>query len=209
MYKDLRSYSPHFHDQQDYVTSTTVLLANTYTLGGDWSTASDIRMKMNQSGMKKMAGLSWTVVDGKIVKFRAHGRSHPRSEEIYAELERLTNGLIEHGYKCDTCWITRPMMNDETRESVLSGHSERLAIAFNLIQQPVPSCIQILKNLRVCGDWRKLFSFDLLENFHCDLLVDTFIKLIARIHQCLIIVRDTNRTHHFHPNGQCPCRDYF
>ncbi|CAF1176710.1 unnamed protein product [Didymodactylos carnosus] len=181
----------HFHDQQYYVTPAAVLLANTYALSGHWSTASDIRMKINQSGMKKMAGLSWTVIDGKIVKFRAHDRSHRRSEEIYAELERLTNELIKHGYKCDTSWITRPMTNDETGESVLSGHSERLAIAFNLIQRPIPARIQIMKNLRVCGDCH------------------TFIKWIARIRQCLIIVRDANRTHHFYPNGQCSCRDYF
>ncbi|CAF1295049.1 unnamed protein product [Didymodactylos carnosus] len=143
---------PHFHNQQDYSTSAAVLLANTYALSGDWSAASDIRMKMNQSGMRKMAGLSWTVVDEKIVKFRAHDRSHPQSEEIYAELERLTSELIEHGYKCDTSWITRPLMNDETEESVISGHSERLAIAIHLIQRPVPSRIQVMKNLRVCGD---------------------------------------------------------
>jgi hypothetical protein len=47
------------------------------------------------------------------------------------------------------------MMDDETEESVLSGHSERLAIAFNLIQRPMPTRIQINKNLRVCGDGRK------------------------------------------------------
>ena len=47
------------------------------------------------------------------------------------------------------------MMDDETEESMLSGHSERLAIAFNLIQHPIPTRIQIMQNLRVCGDCRK------------------------------------------------------
>ncbi len=63
--------------------------------------------------------------------------------------------LKEHGYQCDASWISRPMMNDETEESILSGHSERLAIAFNLIQHPIPTRIQIMNNLRVCGDCRK------------------------------------------------------
>jgi len=62
---------------------------------------------------------------------------------------------MEHGYEYDGSWISRPMMNDETEESVLSGHSERLALAFNLIQRPAPTRIQIMKNLRVCGDCRK------------------------------------------------------
>ena len=66
-------------------------------------------------------------------KFRAHDRSHPRSEEIYQELDRLTKELIKHGYKHDESWITRELHIDETVESALCGHSERLAIAFNLI----------------------------------------------------------------------------
>ena len=45
-------------------------------------------------------------------------------------------------------------MQDETEESVLNGHSERLAIALNLIQRPMPKEFQIVKNLRVCGDCR-------------------------------------------------------
>ena len=94
-----------------------------------------------------------------VQRFRAHDRSHPRSMEIDAELYRLMNELIEQGYKCDASWITRSLMNDETPESVLCGHSERLAIAFNLIQRPVPSRIQIVKNLRVCNDCREFLVF--------------------------------------------------
>jgi hypothetical protein len=63
--------------------------------------------------------------------------------------------LIEHGHKFDARWITRPLMSDETVESVLNSHSERIALAFNFIQNPVPSEIQITKNLRICGDCRE------------------------------------------------------
>jgi hypothetical protein len=80
-------------------------------------------------------------------------------KEIYEELERLIKELIEHGYKCDASWVTRPLMHDETHESVLSAHSERLAIAYHFIQRQVPSRIQIVKNLRICGDCRELFVF--------------------------------------------------
>ncbi|CAF4098570.1 unnamed protein product, partial [Adineta steineri] len=76
-------------------------------------------------------------------------------------------------------------------QSVLCGHSERLAIAFNLIQQPIPDRIQIVKNLRICGDCHSV------------------IKLIAQIYQRLIVVRDVNRIHHFYPNGNCSCQDRF
>ena len=88
-------------------------------------------------------------------QFRAHDHSHPQSKEIYEELERLSNELREHGHTFDSSWITRPLEENETVESVLCGHSEKLAIAFNFIQQPPPSIIQISKNLRICGDCRK------------------------------------------------------
>ena len=74
--------------------------------------------------------------------------------------------MIEHGHRFDRSWITRPLMVDETVESVLNGHSERLALAFNFIHQPVPSPIQITKNLRICGDCRKE-NFLSLTSFSC------------------------------------------
>ncbi|CAF2196422.1 unnamed protein product, partial [Rotaria magnacalcarata] len=74
---------------------------------------------------------------------------------------------------------------NETIESVLCGHSELLVIALNLIQEPAPKFIQVVKNLRICG--------------HCH----EFTKVIAKIEQCDIVVRDANRIHHFYPNGQC------
>ncbi len=66
---------PYLKDQEIYATSATVLLANTYALAGDLTAASMIRMKMNQSGLKKLPGLSWTVVNGKIVVNRKRKKS--------------------------------------------------------------------------------------------------------------------------------------
>jgi hypothetical protein len=141
-------------------------------------------------------------------KFRAHDRSNPRSSEIYQELDRLTKRLMELGYKPDESWITRELRNDETIESALCGHSERLAIAFNLIQRPIPTRIQIVGNLRVCGDCSK-FKIDLFFKIKFFSFLDLFTKLIAQIHQCSIIVRDANRIHHFSPNGECSCQEHF
>ena len=88
-------------------------------------------------------------------EFRAHDRSHPRSPEIYAEVERIAKELAEHGHQYDRSWITRPIEGDETVESVLCGHSERLAIAWNFVEDPNTRLIRVAKNLRVCGDCRK------------------------------------------------------
>jgi hypothetical protein len=39
--------------------------------------------------------------------------------------------------------------------------------------------------------------------------LDTAIKLIAQIRQCVIIIHDANRIHHFDPTGKCSCNDRF
>ncbi|CAF4177651.1 unnamed protein product, partial [Rotaria magnacalcarata] len=101
------------------------------------------------------------------------------SSEIYAEAEKISNELIEHGHQYDSSWITRPLKQDETVASVLCRHNERLAIAWNFVVNPNTKIIQITKNLRVCGDCHQTT------------------KLIAYIRQCEIIVRDANRIHHF------------
>lgn len=75
--------------------------------------------------------------------FRAHDRSHHQSDGIYAELERLSNELKIYGHEYDSSWITRPLKTGETIESVLCGRSEKLAIAFNFIQNPRPSFILV------------------------------------------------------------------
>jgi hypothetical protein len=47
------------------------------------------------------------------------------------------------------------------------------------------------------------------DGIFSDRCLDRATKLIAKIRQCTIIVRDANRIHHFYPNGQCSCQDHF
>ncbi|CAF4025664.1 unnamed protein product, partial [Rotaria sp. Silwood1] len=180
-----------FPESTSPLTSAAVLLANVYASSGEIEKASNIRTQLAQSNTKKKVGLTHTVVNEQIFQFRAHDQSHPRSSEIYAELEKLSKELIEHGYEPDSSWITRPLNSDETITSVLCGHSEKLAIAWNFVANPNVSRIQLTKNLRICGDCHRAT------------------KLIAAIRQCEIIARDANRIHHFYRNGQCSCNDYF
>ena len=63
--------------------------------------------------------------------------------------------LIQHGHQYDSAWITRTLNEGETIASVLCGHSEKLAIAWNFVLNPNAIRIQITKNLRVCGDCRE------------------------------------------------------
>ena len=47
------------------------------------------------------------------------------------------------------------MGRDETVVSVLSGHSERLAMAWSFLENPGATEIELTKNLRICDDCRK------------------------------------------------------
>ncbi len=53
------------------------------------------------------------------------------------------------------------------------------------------------------------FPFVFLISNNMFFFLDQATKLIAKIRQCEIIVRDANRIHHFYPNGQCSCQDHF
>ncbi|CAF1692051.1 unnamed protein product, partial [Adineta ricciae] len=81
-------------------------------------------------------------------EFRAHDISHPRSDEIYREVQKMSKELVAHGHEYDSSWIIRTMGEDESVESVLCGHSERLAMAWNFVANPHAKRIQITKNLR-------------------------------------------------------------
>ncbi|CAF1310395.1 unnamed protein product [Adineta steineri] len=189
IYNKMKSLFP---GEKDALISASILLANTYTSLGDSQRAEDIRLdRIKEFGKEVRVGLSWTEVNGTIVQFKAHDQSHPQSKEIYTELKQISAELIEYGHKYDSTWITRPLQKNETVESVLCGHSERLAIAFNFVARSNPSMIQITKNLRVCGDCHEAT------------------KLIAKIRKCEIIVRDASCIHHFYTNGQCSCQDHF
>ncbi|UJR15885.1 hypothetical protein I4U23_002810 [Adineta vaga] len=180
-----------FPQSSDSLVSAAVLLSNIYCGTGDLEKASTIKNDLMKSGAKKRVGLAWTDTNGEIFEFRAHDRSHPRSAEIYVEVEKISKELIQHGHKYNSSWVTRPIQADETVESVLCGHSEKLAIAWNFVVNPNTKMIQLTKNLRVCGDCHEAT------------------KLIAAIRKCHIIVRDANRIHHFGPDGVCSCNDYF
>lgn len=55
-----------FPQSNDLFASASVLLANVYESIGDTDKASDIRIQLNKSGVKRKIGLSWTVVNGQI-----------------------------------------------------------------------------------------------------------------------------------------------
>ncbi|KAL3498858.1 hypothetical protein ACH5RR_041590 [Cinchona calisaya] len=171
------------------VSGYYVLLSNIYAKAGRWKEVTSIRSIMKGRGIKKLPGISNVELNNQVHTFLAGDRSHPQSKEIYEELDILIGKMKETGYVPETEDALHDI-EDEDKENQLVVHSEKLAIVFAIINTKPGTQIRITKNLRVCGD--------------CHIAA----KLISKIAKREIIVRDTNRFHHFE-NGFCSCGDYW
>ncbi|KAM7267951.1 hypothetical protein ACFE04_010117 [Oxalis oulophora] len=174
-------------DPQD--DATHVLLSNMYASLKKWKNVAVVRKNMKKQGVKKEPGLSWIENQGTIHSFVVGDKSHPDLKLINGMLEWLNLKSQRLGYIPDRNAVLVDI-EDEGKKRVLWSHSERLALAYGLIKLPSGSHIRIIKNLRFCMDCHTLF------------------KLVSKIVQRDIIVRDINRFHHFH-DGICSCGDYW
>ncbi|PKA64866.1 Pentatricopeptide repeat-containing protein [Apostasia shenzhenica] len=170
-------------------TGCHVLLANIYSGNGRWHDARGVRNSIEMSGERKIPGCSSIEVDGKFYEFLVGDRSNPQTNQIYSCLEEIVAKLKERGYVPE---LGEALLDadEEDKETALTIHSEKLAIAFGLLNTRPRTRIRIVKNLRVCLD--------------CHLLT----KFISKVYDREIIVRDRVRFHHF-KDGSCSCGDYW
>lgn len=167
-----------------------VLLSNIYAKTGSWDRVSGIRKLMRDSGLKKEPGCSSIAVNGIVHEFLAGDNSHPLSREIYSKLDEIAATLKSIGYVPNKSHLLQLVEEEDIQEQALSLHSEKLAIAFGLISMVPSQPIRVVKNLRVCGDCH------------------TVAKLISRVYNREIFLRDCYRFHHFR-GGHCSCMDYW
>ena len=165
-----------------------VMLSNMYATDGRWKDVAAIRSLMKNKKVKKFAAYSWIESGGKFYKFVSEDRSHPESKAIYLQLNELVRKLQESGFIPDKSLVLHNVGEDEKFEAICY-HSEKLALAFGLIKNPQgKQPIRILKNIRVCSDCH------------------AFMKFVSNIIERPIILRDSNRFHHF-VGGHCSCKD--
>ncbi|XWS11859.1 hypothetical protein CRYUN_Cryun37aG0037200 [Craigia yunnanensis] len=129
---------------------------------------------------------SWVEVKGKIHAFLTGDDFHPQIKEINAVLEGIYEKMKVGGLggpKCDS-------MNEIeiSKAEIFCGHSERLAVAFGLINTVPGTPIWVTKNLHMC------------QSCH------STIKFISKIVRREISVRDTEQFDHF-KDGICSCGD--
>lgn len=174
-------------DPRDVGTYT--LLSNMYAKASSWDGVSTIRKMMRERNVKKEPGVSWLEIRNVVHVFASEGSNHPESIQIYKKVQLLLEMIKPLGY---VPYIEAVLhdVEDEQKESYLNYHSEKLAVAYGLMKIPSPAPIRIIKNLRICDDCH------------------TVVKLISKVTNRLIIVRDASRFHHF-CDGTCTCADHW
>ncbi|XP_010270910.1 PREDICTED: pentatricopeptide repeat-containing protein At3g24000, mitochondrial [Nelumbo nucifera] len=166
-----------------------VLLYNIYASAGRWVDAATVRKMMKESGVKKEPACSWVEIENTVHMFVANDDTHPQRKEIHRMWEKISGKIKEVGYVPDPSHVLL-FVDQQEREAKLQYHSEKLALAFALLNTTPGSTIRIKKNIRMCGDCHSA------------------IKFVSKVMDREIIVRDTNRFHHF-SNGSCSCGDYW
>ncbi|KAI3817708.1 hypothetical protein L1987_11506 [Smallanthus sonchifolius] len=179
----------HVFELDPYDSGPHILLYNIYASAGKWNEASKVRKFMKEIGVKKEPACSWVEIENSVHMFVANDENHPMQNEINRMWRKISEKIKEIGYVPDTSHVLL-YVDEQEREVKLQYHSEKLALAFALLKTPPGSTIRIKKNIRVCGDCHSAFKF-------ASLVVERE-----------IILRDTNRFHHFH-RGSCSCGDYW
>ncbi|XP_047156856.1 pentatricopeptide repeat-containing protein At5g04780, mitochondrial isoform X1 [Vigna umbellata] len=179
----------HLFEMEPNNAGNHILLANIYAANKKWDEVARARKLLRESDLKKERGTSWIEIKNKIHSFTVGERNHPLIDEIYAKLDDLVVELKKLNYEVDTDNDLHDV-EESRKQMLLRHHSEKLAITFGLMCLPSGIPIRIIKNLRICGD--------------CHI----FMKLMSKFTSREIIVRDTNRFHHFR-DGFCSCREFW
>ncbi|XP_074569148.1 putative pentatricopeptide repeat-containing protein At5g52630 [Curcuma longa] len=168
-----------------------VLLSNILVSAKMWDEASSIRVimrdRMRDRCVTKVPGCSWVQVRDKVYTFVKGDDKNPHREAIYGFLKDIREKMRFDGYLPDTEYVLQDVAEEE-KEELLCSHSEKLAVAFGILNVNSESVIRVFKNLRICGDCHNT------------------IKFMAKFTGLQIIVRDNVRFHHFR-DGNCSCKD--
>ncbi|KAJ6338856.1 hypothetical protein OIU76_008340 [Salix suchowensis] len=171
-------------DAAPYVTMSNILAE-----AGQWDSVVEVKKAMRDRGVRKLPAYSWVEIKHKVHVFSANDDKHPQQLEILRKIEMLAEQMEKEGYDPDIS-CAHQNVDKESKIDSLKYHSERLAIAFALINTPEGSPILVMKNLRACTD--------------CHAAIKVISKIVGRE----ITVRDSNRFHHFR-DGSCSCGDYW
>ncbi|CAD6236221.1 unnamed protein product [Miscanthus lutarioriparius] len=169
-----------------------VLMSNIYTDTGQLDNVARVRAMMRERGLKKEPGCSYVEHKGRVHLFMADDHSHPQARRIYELVIRLELMVKEKssGVRESEVAAAKGRMEKAAAQPLVGIHSEKLAVAFGLLNTEAGSEIVVIKNLRVCGDCH------------------SFLKVVSATTNRAFLVRDASRFHRF-DGGVCSCKDYW
>ncbi|KAH0689494.1 hypothetical protein KY289_016852 [Solanum tuberosum] len=100
-----------------------VLLSNFYASSGRWRDVSKMRLKIRDTGVRKMPGYNWVEVQNQIHLFSVGDTMHPDNKRIYAFLEELEFLMKQKGYVSTTKLVLHDV-DEEEKAHMLKYHSK-------------------------------------------------------------------------------------
>lgn len=167
-------------------TETYVSLLNMYLSEGRWKDVSKVRKLMKEEKLGKLKDWSWISIKEKVYSFKPNDKSHSQSAEMYNLLENVLDEVKNLGYEPVEYM---EVIEEEDEEKVFSStiyHSEKLAVAFGLLNLPTAHPIRVVKSITMCRDCHNFISF------------------ISLLKGREIVIRDSKQLHKF-LNGCCSC----
>lgn len=106
---------------------------------------------------------------------------------MFDKVRELCDGIKAAGYVPDVTAVLHDV-DEERKEIMLLGHSEKLALAFGMMHIHIPKPIRVMKNLRICVDCHN------------------FAKFVSQVYGREVVIRDKSRFHMV--DGTCSCGEY-
>ncbi|CAI9116100.1 OLC1v1017166C1 [Oldenlandia corymbosa var. corymbosa] len=168
-------------------SETCFLLLNMYLSAERWKDVSRVRKMMKAGKVGKVTDLSWITIKDKVYSFKPDDQ-HQSISDIEELMRDLQEKVISEGYEMQA---SLDVTNSEDQETALSTvhHSEKLALAFGLLNTPNATPMRINKSISMCKDCHN------------------FVKFVSLSTGRTIIIRDSKRLHKF-VDGRCSCGDF-
>ncbi|CAN6678865.1 unnamed protein product [Malus baccata var. baccata] len=170
-------------------TETYTLLLNLYHSAGRLKDVAKVRKMMKEEKLEKLRDWSWISIRDKIYSFQQNDNLHPYSADTQKFVQSLIDRVKSLGYQS---LEILEVPNEEDEEQTLiptAYHSEKLAIAFGLLNMPNAAPIRVIKSIVMCRDCH------------------SFVKFVSLLTGREMIIRDSKRLHRF-VNGTCSCGDF-
>ncbi|GLT60561.1 hypothetical protein SLA2020_333230 [Shorea laevis] len=170
---------------------TYQLLLTTLMSAEKWEYASIVKELVREKKLEKPTDWSWISIKDKVHSFNPDDPLHSEKSETYGFLDELLDKAKNFGYEPLENFELNDVKHDTMTFSSPVHHSEKLAVAFGLLNTSNAATVRIIKSSSMCRDSHN------------------FMKAISSITNRKIIIRDRDsRWLHKFVDGQCSCGDY-